>query len=168
MNRKEVTKFLSDLLIQQKFRGLGKYYASEVTLYYGHGAGKEKRVDFIQFCPKNQMSVSGLEHGEFICYEIKSCKADFHSGNGLNFEGERNYIVTTMQTYKDIVNEIHFNVGVYVAIPNNRDKYAEFENPTPLTDKTHEWTLYKIKPAHPTNRKLSMTELLFCMLRAGK
>ena len=45
MNRKETTEFLSDLLVQRKLAG--KYYASEVTLDFGRGTGKEKRVDFI-------------------------------------------------------------------------------------------------------------------------
>ena len=96
MNRKETTEFLSKLLVQRKL--VGKYYASEVTLDFGCGKGKEKRADFVQFVPKNQ-STSGIEKGEFIFYEVKSCKDDYHSGNGLNFEGERNYIVTTMETY---------------------------------------------------------------------
>lgn len=98
MNREEITKFLGDLLIQQRLSGRGKYWASEVTLDYGQGKGKQKRVDFMQFKPQNQLAVSELEKGEFICYEIKSCKADVFSGHGLNFEGDRNYIVTTMET----------------------------------------------------------------------
>ena len=47
MNRKETTEFLSKLLVQRKLAG--KYYASEVTLDFGCGKGKEKRVDFVQF-----------------------------------------------------------------------------------------------------------------------
>ena len=79
MNRKETTEFLSNLLIE-RLSGRGKYYASEVTLDYSGGKGETKRVDFIQFVPKNQ-STSGIEKGEFVFYEIKSCKADYHSGN---------------------------------------------------------------------------------------
>lgn len=51
MDRKEVTNFLSELLIQQRFSGRGKYWAREVTLDYGQGQGKVKRVDFMQFKP---------------------------------------------------------------------------------------------------------------------
>ena len=61
MNRKETTEFLSKLLIE-RLSGRGKYYASEVTLDCGGGKGKEKRVDFVQFVPKNQ-STSGIEKG---------------------------------------------------------------------------------------------------------
>ena len=103
VSRKETTEFLSDLLIRTRLTGMGKHYAREVTLGYGLGKGKEKRVDFIQFCPKNTYSNSGIEKGEFIFYEVKSCKEDFNSGHGLTFDGERNYLVTTMQTYKDIL-----------------------------------------------------------------
>lgn len=174
MNRQDITKFLSELLVQQKFLGIGKYYASEVTLDYGLGKGKEKRVDFVQFVPKNQTSISGLEKGIFICYEVKSCKADLKSGHGLNFVGEKNYIVTTMQTYKDILPEIDklgIHVGILVAIPADRSLLSEFENTTPLTtniENIENWRLEITKPCHEGDRKRSITELLFCMLRSGR
>lgn len=133
----------------------------------GSGKGKEKRVDFIQFAPKNQ-STSGIEKGEFIFYEVKSCKADYHSGNGLNFEGDRNYIVTTMETYKQIIHEKPWEVGVYVACPESREPVDEFENPTSIGDKTVDWTLKIAMAAHPKDRQRSMSQLLFYMLRSGK
>jgi hypothetical protein len=165
MNRKETTEFLSDLLVQRKLAG--KYYASEVTLDFGCGKGKEKRVDFVQFVPKNQ-STSGIEKGEFIFYEVKSCKDDYHSGNGLNFEGDRNYIVTTMETYKQIIHEKPWEVGIYVACPEHRELVDEFENPTSLDDDTVNWTLKIALAAHPKDRQRSMSQLLFYMLRSGK
>ena len=121
----------------------------------------------MQFVPKNQ-STSGIEKGEFIFYEVKSCKDDYHSGNGLNFEGERNYIVTTMETYKQIIHEKPWEVGVYVACPEDRDIVDEFENPTPLDDITVWWTLKIAMEAHPKDRQRSMSQLLFYMLRSGK
>ena len=166
MNRKETTEFLSKLLIE-RLSCRGKYYASEVTLDCGGGKGKEKRVDFVQFVPKNQ-STSGIEKGEFIFYEVKSCKADYNSGNGLTFEGERNYIVTTMETYKQIIKDKPWEVGVYVACPEDRDIVDEFENPTPLDDITVWWTLKIAMEAHPKDRQRSMSQLLFYMLRSGK
>lgn len=171
LNRKTTTKFLSDLLVSDKFGGMGKYWASEVTLDYGLGKGKGKRVDFMQFKPVNTYSISGIEKGIFICYEIKSCKADFHSGNGLNFEGEKNYLVVTMQTYKELINEITalpINVGVMIACPYNKELADEFENPTPIDSKNVSWTLKIIKHSYERTRKRSMNEMFFCMLRSGK
>ncbi len=175
MDRKETTKFLSRLLISKRLSGMGKYYASEVTFDYGHGKGKEKRVDFVQFEPENQLSVSGLEKGIFTSYEIKSCKADFKSGFGLNFETEKNYLVTTMETYKALTKEykgqrfIPYNIGLLVAVPNGSKAYEEYENPTPIDTKCEfGWNLETIYPSHKVNRHRSMTEILFCMLRAGK
>lgn len=171
-SRKQTTEFLSKLLESSRLSGRGKYYAKEVTLDYGYA--HPLRVDYMQFEPKNQMTVSGIEKGEFICYEVKSCKADFHSGNGLNFEGDKNYIVTTMECYKQIVNEVGWDVGVMVAVPYSSNVTDEFENPTPIPkeynfDAPEEyWRLHIIKNAHLVNRKRSMAELLFCMLRAGK
>ena len=73
----------------------------------------------------------------------------------------------SMQTYKDVMHEIPVNVGVLVPIPVDRDEYSEFEEPTPLSDDV-DWNLKTIKPAYSANRKKSMCELLFCMLRAGR
>ena len=184
MNRKMVTSFLSNLLITKKLQGIGKYWASEVSIDYG--STNVKRVDFMQFMPPNQCSVGAIEKGQFICYEIKSCREDIYSGNGLNFLGEQNYIVTTMECYKDLIADRNSGkllehirecnpessryYGIIVAIPESRKEWDEFENPTPLTKATMagEWRLHKIIPCTPGPRKRSITELLFYMLRSGK
>lgn len=167
--RPKTTKFLNDILIHQRLNKRSVYWASEVTLDYS--TSHPKRVDFMEFQPVNQ-SVSGLEKGIFICYEVKSCKEDFHSGNGLNFEGDKNYIVTTMECYKDIVNEIPYYVGVMVPVEYGRDKIEEFENPTVIPDEykgnLYGWELKIIKNATTIDRKRSIVELMFCMLRSGK
>lgn len=183
MNRAETTKFLSNLLIRDRFRGMGKYWASEVSIDAFTAAGKGGRVDFMQFEPPNQYAISALEKGIFICYEIKSCKEDVYSGNGLNFYGEKNYIVTTMQCYKDIIPDLNSGTfsehlrkanpessahyGIMVAVPVMRDKYQEFEEPTPISDDIS-WRLEIINPCVMGPRKKSLTELLFCMVRSGK
>lgn len=35
MNRRETTDFLSKLLVEDKFNGMGKYWAREVSIDYG-------------------------------------------------------------------------------------------------------------------------------------
>lgn len=163
MNRKETTEFLSKLLVSHRLNVRGKYYASEVTFDWG-----KQRVDFMEFVPQNQ-STSGIEHGEFICYEVKSCKADYNSGNGLNFEGERNYIVTTMETYKQIIYDIPRHIGVIVPYPWNKDLEDEYRKPTPIDSRTvSQWEMRVVKKAYPQDRKRSMSQLLFYMLRSGK
>lgn len=131
MNRKATTMFLTDLLeesLQDR-----KYYAKEVTLDYG--TAHPKRVDLIQFIPAGVTCVSDIEKGKFICYEIKSCVNDVYSGNGLRFYGEQNYIVTTMETYKELMDDLredkfwkylkenypesNNNVGIMVSIPTH-------------------------------------------------
>ena len=165
MDRKETTKFLGELLKRERLCGVGKYWANEVSIDYG--STDVKRIDFLQFEPVNQMSISGIEKGIFTCYEIKSCKADFKSGFGQNFIGEKNYLVMPMATYKEVISEIPHNVGVLVPIPTHVDKYDEFENPTELSEDVS-WKLCTIISARQQNRKRSMNELLFCMLRSGQ
>lgn len=141
-------------------------------------------LDYMQFSPADQCSISGIEKGTFTCYEVKSCKEDVYSGNGLNFLGEKNYIVTTMECYKDILPDIssgkfaeHMRerfpessryFGVMVAIPDWAETTDEFEKPTPLDAEVRRWKLAVILPCRYGPRKRSMTELLFCMLRSGR
>ncbi len=185
MKRSETTKFLSRLLEKSRFSGPGKYWAREVSLDYGYAAGKPRRVDYMQFIPENQCSISAIEKGIFACYEIKSCKEDVYSGNGLNFIGEKNYLVTTMECYKEILPDLkngkfaqHIRenfpecyaeigcMGVLVAVPRWREVMEEFENPTPLDGDTEKWKLSVALNCHAGSRKRSMTELLFCMVRS--
>ena len=129
-----------------------------------------------------------MREGIFACYEIKSCKKDIYSGNGLNFIGEKNYLVTTMECYKEILPDLkngkfaqHIrenfpecyaeigNMGVMVAVPYQREVAEEFENSTPLDGDVEKWKLsVAIKCNHNGSRKRSMTELLFCMVRSGR
>ena len=172
---------MSDLLIRTRFSGIGKYYGREVSLDYG--TSDVRRIDFLQFCPAHQVSVDGIEKGSFIAYEIKSCIEDVFSGSGLNFIAEKNYIVMSMQTWKDILPKYrsgdlarhvmstsppgsgHF--GIMVAVPERKTPEDEFDNPTPLDAPDVTWKLSVAIPCREGNRKRSMTELLFCMVRAG-
>ena len=126
MNRAETTRFLGELLKSDRFRGMGKYWASEVSVDAFTTAGKGGRVDFMQFEPPNQYAVSALEKGIFICYEVKSCKEDVYSGNGLNFYGEKNYIVTTMQCYKDILPDLQDGTFDKHLRKTNQDSSAHY------------------------------------------
>ena len=167
MDRKETTKFLGDLL--KRNRLFGKYWASEVSIDYG--TKDVKRVDFMQFEPDGVVGVSGIEKGIFICYEVKSCKADFKSGFGRNFIAEKNYFVMPMTTYKEVMHDIQGGMGVLVPVPENvGNTNAEiskaFENPTGLSVDVP-WKLHTMRHPIPQLRKKSIIELLFCMLRSG-
>lgn len=183
MDRKKTTEFLGNLLVSDRFGGMGKYWAKEVSIDPWAVKGKPKRVDYMQFVPAGQCSVSDIEKGIFVCYEIKSCKQDVYSGNGLNFLGEKNYIVTTMECYKDLLQDFrdgtfarhlhevapesssHF--GIMVAIPFMSELTDEFENPSEVDCESGRWKLAVIQQCVPGLRKRPMTELLFCMLRSG-
>lgn len=185
MTRKEITKALTDILLWSKM-GDRKYYAREVTLDYG--TSHPKRVDVMQFIPKGVVYASDMEKGIFICYEIKSCIEDVYSGHGLNFYGEKNYIVTTMETFKKLQPDIrsgkladylqmkypessrHF--GILVPVPktidlrNSDQIHEEYENPTPFEDFCDKAKLWTANTCMEGSRKRSTVELLFCMLRS--
>lgn len=186
MNRKETTKFLTDLLIRDRLSDR-KYYAKEVTLDYG--TTQPKRIDVMEFRPKGVVHASGMEKGIFVCYEIKSCYEDVYSGHGLNFVGEKNYIVTTMDTYKKIQEDLRSEklqkhiadfmgvkdcpqFGIIVPVPARIDQmstdeiYSEYENPTKLDEDMDEWRMYTAVNCCETYRTRSIVEMLFCMLRS--
>ena len=181
MDRKQTTQFLENLLVLDRFGGIGKYWAREVSVDYG--TKDVKRVDFMQFEPVGVTSIDAIEEGIFTCYEIKSCKEDVFSGNGLNFVGEKNYIVTTMECWKSIQDDMisgrldehvkeccpnsSYHYGIMVAIPVWSKANDEYINPTPL-DHASDWKLAVVIPCVKGPRKRSITEMLFCMLRSGK
>lgn len=185
MDRKETTKLLTDIVIFNRLIDR-KYYAKEVTLDYG--TNHSKRIDIMQFIPQGVTYPSDIEKGKFICYEIKSCMQDIYSGNGLNFYGEKNYIVMTMETYKlfqddyrsgkfgryllDNYPESSQYYGILVPIPSYIDVrdtnaiYNEFDNPTQFNGKDTDWKLWTAINCREGYRIRSTTELLFCMLRS--
>jgi hypothetical protein len=112
-SRKEITQKLSGMVVKHINPNNDPriYYSREVTFDYG--TKNPIRVDFIRFVPKNN-TVSGIEKGDFYCYEVKSCAEDFHSKNGHNFIGDMNYYVMPEDVYEQIKDEIPYRVGVYV------------------------------------------------------
>ena len=102
MNRKEITAELSRQLKQclNPFNDPRIYYATEVTFDYA--TNNECRIDYMQFKPRNN-SVSGIEQGLFIAYEIKSSVEDFNSGHGCNWHiADKSYLVTTEEVFAQI------------------------------------------------------------------
>lgn len=112
-NRKEITEMLS-LAVEKHINPYNDpriYWAREVTFDYT--TTKAVRVDFMRFKPVNN-TVSGIEKGDFYCYEVKSSVEDFHSKNGHNFIGDFNYYVMPQDVYEKVKDEIPYGVGVYV------------------------------------------------------
>ena len=90
MSRPEITKILS-ISTEKNINPNNDtriYWAKEVTFDYSTTAAG--RVDFMRFKPVNN-SVSGIEKGDFYCFEVKSSVNDFHSKNGnlLKTPGEK-------------------------------------------------------------------------------
>ena len=145
MNRAEITAKLSET-IEKKINPQNDpriYWAKEVTFDYS--SDHAVRVDYMKFVPVNN-STSGIEKGDFYCYEVKSCIEDFHSGHGLNFIGDYNYLVMTKETYAAVSTEIPYYVGIYVQDGNG---------------------LTCIKKARRRNRTRPVSEMLLMKFRSA-
>lgn len=125
------------------------YWAQEVTFDYS--TSHSKRVDFMKFKPLNN-SVSGIEKGDFYCYEVKSSIEDFHSPNGHNFFGDYNYYVMPEDVFEQVKHEIPYNIGVYV--PGEIHYSGGF------------YELKSIKKAKRKDRERPVSEMLLMMFRS--
>lgn len=126
------------------------YWAREVTFDYA--TTNAVRVDFMRFKPANN-TVSGIEKGDFYCYEVKSSVEDFHSKNGHNFLGDYNYYVMPEEVYEQIKKEIPYQVGVYV--PDGMNYRGEW------------YDLKAIKKAKRKDRSRPVSEMLLMMFRSA-
>lgn len=147
MNRKETTKMLSNLLEKYINPKCDPriYWAKEVTFDYA--TSHAIRVDYMKFKPVNN-TVSGIEKGDFYCYEVKSSVEDFHSKNGHNFIGDYNYYVMPEEVYAAVSLEIPYNVGVLV--PSD-DVWRSLES---------------VKKARRKDRERPVSEMLLMMFRS--
>ena len=148
MNRPETTSTLSEMV--EKYINPHKdpriYWAKEVTFDYS--TAHAIRVDYMKFKPVNN-TVSGIEKGDFYCYEVKSSVDDFHSKNGHNFIGDFNYYVMPAEVYAAVSLEIPYNVGVLV----------------PTDDMWR--SLVSVKKAKRTDRKRPVSEMLLMMFHSA-
>lgn len=106
----------------------------------------------MKFKPANN-TVSGIEKGDFYCYEVKSSVEDFHSKNGHNFLGDYNYYVMPEEVYEQIKKEIPYQVGVYV--PDRMNYRGEW------------YDLKAIKKAKRKDRSRPVSEMLLMMFRSA-
>ena len=112
MKRPEITAELS-AMTEKKINAYNDprvYWAKEVTFDYS--TDHAVRVDYMRFVPANN-SVSGIEKGDFYCYEVKSSIEDFRSGHGLNFLGDYNYLVMPSDVYAAVSQKVPHYVGIY-------------------------------------------------------
>lgn len=150
--RPETTKMLS-LSIIRHINPLNDpriYWAAEVT--FDHATSNAIRVDFMRFKPVNN-TISGIEKGDFYCYEVKSSVEDFRSKNGHNFIGDFNYYVMTEEVFEKVQNEIPYNVGVFV--PGQKNYRGDW------------YDLKSIKKAKRKDREKSVSEMLLMMFRSA-
>lgn len=180
VSRKQTTSLLGSILIHDLFHHPSDpryYWAREVTFDYA--SNHPVRVDFMQYKPRNQ-TCSGIEQGEFLCFEVKSCTKDFHSKHGHNFIGDKNYYVMPEKLFESVKDEIPYSVGCYVAriartmSADEKSRCVEaipsmsavlFPSRTSPGD-WDEWTLVCKKRSSRRDRNRSASEMLFMMMRS--
>ena len=152
-DRPEITAELTELLRKHlnPHNDPRIYIAREVTFDYY--STHTIRVDYMRFKPINN-TVSGIEKGDFYCYEVKSSIEDFHSKNGHNFIGDYNYYVMPEDVYETVKNLIPYRVGVY--IPHSVLAYKGIVK-----------ELVSVKKAQRMDRERPMGEMLLMMFRSA-
>lgn len=151
-NRSDITSMLS-LAVKMHINPHNDtriYWAREVTFDYA--TSNAVRVDFMRFKPINN-TVSGIEKGDFYCYEVKSSVEDFNSKNGHNFIGDFNYYVMPEDVYEKVKNKIPYKVGVYV--------------PDKINFRGSWYDLKSVKKAVRSDRTKPVSEMLLMMFRSA-
>ena len=107
-----------------------------------------------QMCIRDRNNtVSGIEKGDFYCYEVKSSVEDFHSKNGHNFIGDFNYYVMPEDVYEKVKDEIPYKVGVLV--PEKKNYRGEW------------YDLKSVKKSARKDRERPVSEMLLMMFRSA-
>lgn len=75
MTRTETTKFLGKLLTDTRLGRAGSHWASEVSI--DPWTPKARRVDYMEFSPANQCSVSGIEKAYSPAMKSRAAKRMF-------------------------------------------------------------------------------------------
>lgn len=151
-NRPEITTVLS-ISTEKYITPHGDpriYWAKEVTFDYA--TSNAVRVDYMKFKPVNN-TFSGIEKGDFYCYEVKSSVEDFHSKNGHNFIGDFNYYVMPEDVYEKVKDEIPYKVGVLV--PEKKNYRGEW------------YDLKSVKKSARKDRERPVSEMLLMMFRSA-
>ena len=151
-NRPEITTVLS-ISTEKYITPHGDpriYWAKEVTFDYA--TSNAVRVDYMKFKPVNN-TVSGIEKGDFYCYEVKSSVEDFHSKNGHLYIGDFNYYVMPEDVYEKVKDEIPYKVGVLV--PEKKNYRGEW------------YDLKSVKKSARKDRERPVSEMLLMMFRSA-
>lgn len=151
LSRPETTRLLSRSVERHinPNRDPRVYMAREVTFDYY--SAHPIRVDYMRFKPINN-SVSGIEHGDFYCYEVKSSVEDFNSKNGHNMIGDYNYYVMPLEVYEAVKDKIPWSIGVLV--PDYACSVGDY------------WYLKSVHNAKRATRERPITTMLFMMWRS--
>ena len=147
MSRADTTQMLSSLTekLIAPYNDPRIYWAKEVTFDYA--TLNPVRVDYMRFKPLNN-TVSGIEKGDFYCYEVKSSVADFNSKNGHNFLGDFNYYVMPWVVFDAVKEQVPYYVGVYCPDESGA-------------------ALVSVKKARRKDRARPVSEMLLMMFRSA-
>lgn len=163
MDRATITNSLSDL-VRKKLSNNCTFWAEEVELDFG-----KARIDFVGFQPfnllQNGMCPTAIDKGIFSFYEVKSCMADFKSGNGLTFLGDENYLVCERELADELYQNQLLPNGIKVIVPNKPrtglivafDKSNSFGNWSRRT-KTASELLWNMISARKSNKVIKVVE----------
>lgn len=170
MTRSEITSLLNQTLVTSRLerRNAYSYWAHEVEVH-DYAKGGTVWVDFLQFEPDwyhTATHAGCVERGTFTAYEVKSCLSDVKSGHGMNFVGDLNYVVTTIETYEAILRA--WNDGDKKVMDAFYDKSLQSVGFL-LYGKRKNGSLgfYEIEPmTYGSCRTKPAAELLLCMMRA--
>lgn len=153
IDRPATTAKLSELVVK-RLKSWHMYWSAEVN--FDKGTPNNKRIDFVGFkpyTPDYMVEAVSVEMGTFACFEVKSCMADFESGNGLTFYGDENYLVTTQEFAIELRDKLMIPSGIDAVLCPDK-------NWTKLITK------FEAGGFISSRRRRSSSEMLWCIVQA--
>lgn len=171
MGRSDITNGLSTLL-ERKLSDSGVLWSREVSI---EPLGRV-RPDYVSVAaPWGKFaSVSSIERASITVYEVKSCLADYKSGNGLNAVGDSNFIVAPyelMMKVKELAIDKKIPPtapwGWMYPVPSDFSKKRGVECCLGYEGQIDGWKLYAVDHIQGNVRNAPVIVFLWAMMYAG-
>ncbi len=174
IDRAAITSGLSEL-IESHLSKTGGPWAKEVSIE----SLDRVRPDFMSVEASKGVyaKVSNIERACVTIYEVKSCLADYMSGNGLNDIGDFNYIVCPYELMMKVIGLVcdekmeskdpEGRWGWAYPFPESHGRRPCIDDLPTYEGQVDGWKLYFIPPHIQYQRKLPISVCLYALICAG-
>lgn len=162
--RSKITAGLSELLERHLSKG-SSVWASEVRIW----SPRQCRIDYVSVsCPNGAFArIGDIEAAQLACYEVKSCMADYKSGNGLNDLGDANHLVCPDELRRRLILDGDHSVGRWTMAVPCPSGCRSFADVIPYDGEVDGWRLHFCNSPSFGQREIPIAQAMWAIMCAG-